>query len=205
MSTEYNPKTSFDALKKQARCNQDIADWFQINMYCLPNVPTHLVQHMVVYLDPTNCFVGLNFTDDEVEGQVSITYTAQEPAVPEGQITADKFGAMLGAKVRVAETKHTRQAVKGTFKLYLSPVEWPFVAAAAAWDILGDGDRKNGLFTEKTLDMWPKAFPNVTWDLIANIYAAGLAPTTLADFTDWVFDKAYPQPSTTTLPKDFTP
>lgn len=205
MSTKEPITSSFNALKRRARCNQDIVDWLNENSQYLPDVPEHLVPHLVVYIDTNNSFVGLDINDDSVEGRVTILYSAQLPDEPQGVVTSLEFEKLLSTKVRIDKVSHTRPAIHGKLRLYLDPVEWPFVAANAGWDVLTDHDSKSNLFPNKTREMWPKAFPTIPWDFVLDIYNAGLAPESLEDFTDWIFDKAFPQPNTTSLPSDFTP
>lgn len=202
-SQELN--NSFHMLKKKARCDNDVVQWFKDNAYCLPNVPGALIPHMNVNLDDNNTFLGLSLEDEHVERRLALIYKGHIPYELPPAVTEESFGEIVSTRVRVRGKTQKTPAFEGALQLYLNPVEWPYVGAMAGWEILRNDTGRQTIFRERTLEVWNTIFPELPWTLVEKLDVAGLVPETEPEFIAWVCNGPTKSFENTHIPVDLTP
>lgn len=205
LARAYELNSSFAKLKKTARADSDIIQWFRDNAYCLPNVPGPLIPHLSVAVDDNNSFLGLNLDDEHVERRLVLVYEAQIPYELPPAVTEESFREIVATNFRVRGNTQKTPSFWGTLQLYLNPVEWNYVAAMAGWDILRNDNGRQSIFKDRTLEVWDNIFPEVPWTMIEKLDAAGLTPDSEPQFISWLCNDPNKLFEKTNIPIDLAP
>lgn len=196
---------SFNALKKSARSDGDVLNWFKEHAFCLPDVPELLVPYLQLSVNGNKTHSIRCLDYDRIMRVLTLEYSAQLPASQLRGINAQASADMLGLQGTVANKIKPSFEVSNQWALSLNTLEWPYAAALAGLEVLTSLGTNNPHYEEKVIEMWNTAFPAKPWSFALSLYNADLVSDDVITFTNWACDASVAPDVAPHLPDDYLP
>lgn len=157
-------------LRNTATSFESLCQWFQENLESL-NLPIGRFDNELMSVTINGSFANV-FDHDDIENPVwknKIEITQNASATPPTSVTSF---------FNTAQTLDSQLVT--TFDITLAFSDWPFIAAALAYDILTEelvGSSAERHRAEKVLTRFvPQHFPGFTWETLQSLHSAELLP-----------------------------